>query len=148
MIEKFRYRDGELKILLNSMVTIIDSREQINRHITDYLDKHKLKYISKKLSFGDYACMVPANMELGIYRDVYFDGCIAIERKNSLEELSGNLTRDRARFEAEMIRASNAKLILVVENASYEDIILHRYDTQYDPKSFITTLKHLKSDTN
>ena len=141
MFGNYHYTDGELKTLLKSLTVIIDTREQENYHITEYLDKKKIPYKGQKLDFGDYSFMIPAHPELGIMRAIYFTGSMAIERKNSLEELSGNLTSDRARFEAELIRGAGAKLILMVENSSYSDIVAHRYNTQYEPKSFIATLK-------
>lgn len=141
MIGQYHYTDGELKTLLKSLTVIIDTREQENYHITEYLDKKKIPYKEQKLDFGDYSFMIPANTELGIMRDVYFTNSIVIERKNSLEELSGNLTGDRARFEAELIRSAGSRIILMIENASYADIVGHRYNTQYEPKSFLATLK-------
>lgn len=120
---------------------MIDTREQENGHITTYLDKQKVPYVSRKLEFGDYSFMLPASPALGIVRDTYFAGDIAIERKASLEELSGNLTQDRTRFESELIRASKAKLLLMVENSSYADIVGHKYRTQYEPKAFLAALK-------
>jgi len=138
---QYYYTDTELKQLLRSLVILVDTREQENGHITSYFDKQKIIYISRKLDFGDYSLMLPASPALGIVRDIYFAGGIAIERKASLEELSGNLTQDRARFESELIRGSKAKLLLLIENASYADIVGHKYRTQYEPKAFLAALK-------
>ncbi|WP_211289668.1 hypothetical protein SPSIL_017030 [Sporomusa silvacetica DSM 10669] len=138
---KYHYTDSELKQLLQSMTILVDTREQENGHITSYFDKQKIPYIGRKLDFGDYSFMLPACPALGIVRDTYFVGDIAVERKASLEELSGNLTQDRAQFESELIRASKAKLLLMVENASYADIIGHKYRTKYEPKAFLAALK-------
>jgi ERCC4-type nuclease len=137
----FHYTDNELKTLLKSLTVIVDTREQENSHITNYFEKQNIPYKSRKLDFGDYTFMLPANLELGIVRDIYFTGNIAIERKGSLEELSGNLTNDRARFEAELIRGSRAKLYLMIEDSSYADIVGHKYRTQYEPKAFLAALK-------
>lgn len=137
----YHYTDAELKQLLQSLVILIDTREQENGYIQAYLEKQGIAYAGRKLDFGDYSLMLPASPDMGIVRDIYFTGAIAIERKASLEELSGNLTHDRARFEAELIRASRSKLYLMVENASYADIIGHNYRTQYDPKAFLAALK-------
>jgi hypothetical protein len=130
------------------MVILIDTREQENRHITSYFDKQKISYIGRKLNFGDYSFMLLACPALRINRDIYFDGDIAIERKGSLEELSGNLTQDRARFESELIRANKEKLLLMVENADDSFIVGHKYKTQYDPKAFIATLKTYEARYN
>jgi ERCC4-type nuclease len=141
MIAQYHYTDTELKELLSSLVVLIDTREQQNSHILAYFDKQRISYINRKLEFGDYSFMLPANQAMGIMRDVYFTGSIAIERKASLEELSGNLTQDRQRFEAELIRGAGAKLLLMIEGGSYSDIIGHKYRTQYEPKAFIAALK-------
>ena len=145
---QYHYTDAELKQLLQSMTILIDTREQANNHITAYFDKQRITYHSRKLDFGDYSFILPASPALGISRDVYFVGDIAIERKGSLEELSSNLTHDRARFESELIRASKAKLLLMVENASYGDIVGHKYRTQYEPKAFIAALKTYETRHN
>ena len=145
---KYKYTDAELKQLLQSMTILIDTREQENSHITSYLDKQKIPYTSRKLDFGDYSFMLPACPALGIVRDTYFDGDICVERKASLEELSGNLTQDRARFEAELLRANRARFLLMVEDATYADIIGHRYKTQYEPKSFLASLKTYEARFN
>lgn len=138
---KYQFTDNELKKLLQSIVVLVDTREKRNGHITTYFDKHEIHHKPKKLDYGDYSLMLPSCREMGVFRDIYFTDTIAIERKASLEELSGNLTRDRARFETELIRANACKLFLMVENANYADIVAHRYKTQYEPKSFLASLK-------
>lgn len=139
MINYYRYTDKELKELLKSIVIIADTREQSNDHIIKYFDQKKIPHISKKLDYGDYSCLLPANPELGIIRDTYFN-CY-IERKNSLEEISSNLSSERERFESELLRAKDSRFILMVEESQgYEKIINHKYDTQYNEKSFLATL--------
>lgn len=136
----YKYTNKELKILLRSLIILIDTREQENSHITNYFDKKKITYKNMKLDFGDYSFMLPENKKLGITRDLYFTNVITVERKGSLEELSSNLTRDRKRIENEFLRAKG-KVILLIENASYDDIVNHRYRTQYNSMSFVATLK-------
>jgi ERCC4-type nuclease len=137
----YRYTETEQKKLLMSLIVLIDTREQKNQHIISYLDKKKIEYKSKKLDFGDYSFMLPANEELGIMRDIYFNNQIAVERKSSLTELSNNFSHNRTQFENELIRSDKGKLILLLENSrGYEDMIQHNYRTQYNPKSFLATL--------
>lgn len=139
MVKFYRFSDKELKNLLDSLTIVVDTREQANQHIIKYFNDKKIPYIFKKLDYGDYGCFLPANPELGIMRDTYFD-CF-IERKNSIEELSGNLTQDRQRFESEFIRAKGSRFILMVEeSAGFEKIVNHKYNTQYNEKSFIASL--------
>ena len=137
----YHYTKSELKQLLDSMVILIDTREKKARHIKDYLDQQGVTYKSKKLNFGDYSFMIPANQKLGINRDIYFTDSIAVERKNSLEELSGSLCQRRTQFENELIRSEGSKLILLVEDPQgYQNILKHNYRTKYKPKSFIGSL--------
>jgi len=98
------YTDKEIKELLKSLVILIDTREQENTNIIEFLERKKVSYKTKALNFGDYSFFLPENKELGIQRDLYFDREIVIERKGSLSELAGNLTKDRERFEKELIR--------------------------------------------
>lgn len=139
MVQLYRYTDKELDNIIKSIVILIDSREQENNHIIKYFEQKKINYKSLKLNYGDYSFYIPANKEYGIDRDLYFNNMITIERKGSLEELSGNFTKDRSRIEEEFTR-KKGKMYLMIEGASYEDIVKHRYKTQYEPKSFIATL--------
>lgn len=83
--------------------------------------------------------MIPKNPELNIDRDIFFDKQIIVERKGSLEEISGNLTKDRDRFEKELSLAPKNKVILI-ENASYGDLIEGHYKTEYSQASFWASL--------
>lgn len=66
---------------------------------------------------------------------MYFDKKIIVERKGSLEELSGNLTKERDRLEKELSLSPKTKVI-VIENATYSDMVMGNYKTQYNNKSF------------
>lgn len=136
----YKYTDKEIQGLLDSIIILTDTREQENKHILKYFDSKNINHQPLKLDHGDYTFMIPINKDLGIYRSMYFNNIISIERKANLEELSGNFTKDRARIESEFLR-SKGKIILLIENASYQDIIMGNYNTRYKPKSFIGTLK-------
>lgn len=142
----YRYTDTELKKLLKTMAILCDTREQSNDHITDYLKKKEVPYQSKALSFGDYSAMIPADPDLGIMRPLFFDQSVVIERKGSLEELSGNLTNGRERFKDELTRASKAEFHLLVEGRSFSDIIAHNYTTQFNEKAYMASLLSLQSE--
>ena len=145
---QYRYTKSELEKLLDNIVVLIDTREKKNNHITNYLNRKEISFKKKKLDFGDYSFLVPEYKELGIMKDIYFSGQISVERKNSLEELSGNFTRGRSQFENELIRSqgSGARMILMVEDGQgYEKIINGKYDTDYNNKSFIGTLQAFRA---
>lgn len=139
MTQLFRYTKDEIETLLKTIIVLIDTREQENIHITDYLDKKKIIYKEMKLDHGDYTFYIPKNERLGVARDLYFNNVVTVERKGSLEELSGNFCNGRARIEEEFTR-KKGKMYLMVEGATYEDIVKHNYNTEYNPVSFIATL--------
>lgn len=139
MLKYYKYTDKEKEILLKSMTVLVDTREKKNDHIISYFDKKKIPYKTKALHNGDYSFYIPQNSELNIERDLYFDKDIMIERKQNLEELSGNITQNRSRFEEELSSFSGKKY-LMIENASYSDILTNNYTTNILPKSFLGTL--------
>ena len=121
------------------MIILVDTREKQNTHITESFDKNGIHYKSKALDYGDYSFALPKNEALSIQRDMYFNKRVVIERKASLEEISGNLTKERDRFEKELSLAPKDK-VLLIENANYSDIANGNYNTQYNKKSFLASL--------
>lgn len=127
------YTDTELKQRLKELMVICDTREQVNGHVTSWLDKNHIQHKSRALETGDYSVM------LG---DATFEDEVVVERKANLDEIAGNFTAGRERFEREMIRAKagGIKVFLIVENASWTDIFLHNYRSELKPQSFAATL--------
>ena len=120
---------------------LIKSRDKKNSHILEYFKKQGIAYQVSKLEYGDYSFMIPAT---AAGEDIYFHRDIVIERKASLEELSGNLAQERERFEKEFLKAGNdgCKVYLMVEApGGYSDIIGHRYRTEMAPSAFAASLK-------
>ena len=124
------------------MIILIDSREKENSHILNYMAVNKISVKRKQtLKFGDYS-FIDHNTD---YRNL-----IVIERKNSLDELSLNLTSGkkdhpinrRERFKNEFKRAKEvgAKVVLLIENATQEDIKEHRYRSRLHPNAFLGSL--------
>lgn len=73
-------------------VTVIcDTREQENKHILSYLDI--IKHENKKLDFGDYSFRIA---------DKDFSMQCVVERKANINELWGNISHERERFEKEI----------------------------------------------
>ena len=139
MLDKFKYTDKELDELTRSQVMLVDTREKNNAHLLSAWNKGCVPYKKKALERGDYSFMIPANKELDIPRDLYFDKEIIVERKGSLEEVSGNLTKERDRLEKEFALAPPNK-VLLIENAGYADICTGNYKTEYNKKSFLASL--------
>jgi len=142
----YRYTDTEIKEILKTMVILCDTREQKNNHIKAYFKQRGIQHQDKALNFGDYTAMIPAAPEMGILRPLFFDQSIAIERKGSLEELSGNLTTGRERFRNELTRATGSAFHLMIEGASFSDIINHNYKTNFKETSYLASLLSLQSE--
>lgn len=90
------------------------------------------------LPFGDYSySFVQPN---GLLTPM--GGKFVIERKMSLDELAGCFTHDRERFEREFERSVNAgaKMVLIVENASWENLLAGKYRSRFQPEAFIASL--------
>ena len=130
---------------MKSMGILYDTREQKNDHILDYFKKKNIPVKKRKINQGDYSFYIPKNEKLGIPVDLFFDKEFAIERKNSLEELSGNLTTGRDRFKNELAQHKGS-LLLLIENANYHDIITGNYNTQYGSASFLGSLHSMSTE--
>jgi ERCC4-type nuclease len=130
---KKHYTERELNDLLKQLIVIIDTREQANEHITGYFAKSKVAHVSRKLDTGDYSAMIG---------DLTLEHDVVIERKANIDEIAGNFTIDRNRFENEFLRAKaeGLKVYLIIENCSWADIFLHNYRSKLAPKSLIASL--------
>lgn len=139
MIDKYYYTDKEIDTLCKSIVILVDTREKENSHITDWFDQNKVPWKKKALKNGDYSFLLPTSPGLNIDRDLYFDHEIMVERKRNLDEIAGNFTTYRARFEEELATFQGKKYLLL-ENSSYGDVIKANYRSKLSVKSFIGTL--------
>lgn len=140
-MRRYRFTADQAKDLAKKMVILVDSREKQNSHILDYFKRQKFDCQETKLDYGDYSFMIP---ESAAGEDIFFHRDIVVERKASLEELSGNLAQARERFEKEFLRAGNdgCKIYLMVEDPrGYTGIIGHAYKTQLRPVSYMASLK-------
>ena len=128
-----KYTEAELKEELAKLTILVDTRENVNDHITGYFDEKKIPYKVRKLDQGDYSAT------LGDYTLEYD---VAIERKSGLTELCGNLGQNRTRFENEFTRAKalHIKPFLLIENNTLDDVYLGNYRSQMKPQSLIASL--------
>lgn len=102
------------------MTIQIDSREKAHAitRILDYFDKQKIKHYVSKLYVGDY-------MSLDNPR-------LVIDRKQNLDEICGNVCAQHKRFRAELIRAqeNGIRLIILCEHGhgikSLDDVLFWR----------------------
>lgn len=126
------WTDKDLAEELKKLTIICDTREQ-DRHVEEYLAKKSIPHITRKLDTGDYSC------QLG---EVSFERDIVVERKHNLDEICGNFTAERERFEREFMRAKayGTKVHLIIENASWSDIFLGNYRSKLPSKSLAGSL--------
>lgn len=117
------------------MVYVIDNREQPTKALAkrmEYLQPN----VRETVNAGDYAAktLLPDG--------TWFYLPVAVERKMSLTEIAGNLTRERERFRAEFNRASEhgIRLYILIEQASWEAAYSGAYRSQMKPQSLIASL--------
>lgn len=150
---KIRYTDKEVRAILKQMGILADTREQKWEHIRWALDNAGCPVERGKLGQGDYTAFVPMNAFPGFQNVPGFYSLqdeVVIERKANLDEIAGNFTTGRERFEREFIRAKarDIKVHLLIENASWADIFSHNYHSQLNPKSLEGSLRSWQAKYN
>lgn len=150
---KRRYTDKEVRAILKQMGILADTREQKWEHIRWALDNAECPVERGKLGQGDYTAFVPMNAFPGFQNVPGFYSLqdeVVIERKANLDEIAGNFTTGRERFEREFIRAKarDIKVHLLIENASWADIFSHNYHSQLNPKSLEGSLRSWQAKYN
>ena len=142
---KIRYTEKEERAILKQMGVLADTREQVWDHVKDALEAAGCPVERGKLDQGDYTAFVPMSAFPG-FQDVEgtysLQDEVVVERKANLDEIAGNFTTGRDRFEREFIRAKSKgiKVFLLIENASWADILSHNYRSQLSPKSLMGSL--------
>lgn len=127
------WTEAGLTAELKKLTIIADSREQVNDHLTQWWDRNSIPYVTRKLDIGDYSAQIG---------DMTLEEDIVIERKRNLDEIAGNFSTSRERFEREFLRAkaNGTKVFLIIEDATWEDIYLHNYRSQLSEKSLVASL--------
>ena len=150
---KLRYSDKEKWAILKQMGVLADTREQVWGHVKAALEGAGCPVERGKLDQGDYTAFVPMSAFPG-FQDVEgmysLQDEVVIERKANLDEIAGNFTTGRDRFEREFIRAKSKgiKVYLLIENASWADIFSHNYRSQLNPKSLEGSLRSWQAKYN
>lgn len=132
----------EIENVLGSLTVLIDTREQDTERARRRREAFSVPFDRATLDYGDYTYNAIINGEpLYNTRLRIYPSCV-IERKMDLDELATCFTRERKRFTAEMERAKahGARIILLIENGSWESLINGRYHSRLIPKSFFASL--------
>lgn len=129
---------AEIEGCLEQMTLLVDTREQPTEQFERRMRAAGLPYIRQKLNAGDYSCScpLPDGGELSLAGDV------TIERKMSLDELAMCFGTERKRFTAEFDRAFEAgtKIYLLVEGATWEKILAHKYRSKLNEKALLASI--------
>lgn len=137
----------DIKAVLESARILVDTREQLTRRAERRMRALQLPHKRCALNFCDYTinCTLPDGTDLYDESKTVIPKTAVIERKMSLDELEGCLTRSRDRFEREFTRARAAgvPIYLLVEGATWENIISGNYRSRMHPKSFECSLTAL-----
>lgn len=136
----------EIDSCLESFEILVDKREQPSERATRRYNSFGCPFTKATLNYGDYCYnfKLPNNEKaIDINHTVFAP--VVIERKMSLEELSGCFCQSRERFTNEFERAlkHGAKVYLLTENASWEKLINGKYNTRYHQRAYFASITTL-----
>jgi len=127
--------DAMIGKVISDMVIICDTREQKNSHVIEYLKANGIRYEIAKLESADYSFKLPSYNTLGL------DLSVLVERKNSLDEIIGNLTSNRERFAREFERMHDEQMRhIVIENATWKKVAKGSYRSKMSSNSLTASL--------
>lgn len=124
----------EVKDALESMVCLVDTREQDTPRLRARLKEIGCPWERRKLDFGDYSVKC---------KHIDLSSTLAIERKMDLDELCNCYCKDRGRFQREFERAklAGAKIYLLVEDGSWEYAYSGTYRSRMSPEALVASIQ-------
>lgn len=133
----------EIDDCLKSMQIVVDTREQPSKRAERRYEAFSAPYTRQTLSYGDYTYnfLLPSGKWLYEAQET-IKGHVVIERKQDLVELSQCFCQSRERFEREFERAreNDASIYLLVEDATWENLINGKYATKFNSKAFFASI--------
>ena len=133
----------EQQEVLRSIEILVDTREQPTKRAMKRYERFGCPYCRCTLSYGDYSynatfCRMEQSNDLAA---TVLPACV-VERKMSLDELAACFCKGRSRFtkEFERAREQGARIYLIVENASWENLLNGKYRTKMDAKAFTASV--------
>ena len=128
---------------LGSMEILVDTREQQTKRAEQRYGSFGCPYRRCTLSYGDYACsaVLPGGQEIVDVSKTVKPLC-AVERKMHIDELAQCFCSGRQRFTKEFERAkeNGARIYLLIENGSWDDIVHGIYETRMNPKALLASV--------
>ena len=129
--------------VLNSMEVLVDTREQQTERARKRYERFGCPYTRCTLSYGDYSynAVLPDGRKIYDVTETVAPACV-IERKMSLDELAACFCKGRSRFtkEFERAREQGARIYLIVENASWENLLNGKYRTKMNQSAFAASV--------
>lgn len=134
----------EEKQVLSSFAVLVDSREQQTERAERRYAAFGAEWRRCTLSYGDYTynATLPDGRRIHNEQET-IRPLLAIERKMNLDELAQCFTRSRARFQREFERAreNGSRIILIVEDASWENLLNGKYRSKVHPEAFAASIE-------
>jgi ERCC4-type nuclease len=132
------YTNFEIDRCVESMVLLVDTREQPTKRLKKRLEATGLPYERQKLAVGDYSCKCTLPGE----ESFDFSTKVVIERKMNLDELCMCFGKERPRFEREFERAAEAgtKVYLLVEGDNWEKAYNGKYRSLLKPQALVASI--------
>ncbi len=128
----------EVKFCLNTMTVIVDTREQPTNAYKKRIEDMAVPVIRRKLDYGDYSvmCTLPDSSEYTL------ENSVVVERKMSFDEICNCYCQSRKRFTKEFERAknANAKVYLLIENATWENAYNGDYRSRMSPSALVASM--------
>lgn len=123
---------------MDTFTILVDSREQDTLKYHQRLARFSCPILRTKLDFGDYSAQVtlPSDVTFSLADKV------SVERKMSIDECASCWTTNRDRFkrEFERARAKDAKVYLLIEQASWEKAYHGYYRSQMKPQALVASM--------
>lgn len=136
-------RPPEVEAVLDTMIILHDSREQQTDQARRRYQSFGVPTEKATLDYGDYTynATLPSGEQIYQNSGRIIPTC-AVERKMNLDELAACFTKERKRFAAEMERATaaGARMFLLVENATWENLLNGKYRSRFNAKAFAGSL--------
>lgn len=133
----------EIQQTLDSISILVDTREQDTKRARSRYESFGVPYKRATLAYGDYAynAVLPDGHQIYDPGRTIMPQCV-VERKMSLDELANCFTHSRDRFRREFERAkeAGARVYLVCENASWENLINGKYRSRFNPNAFVASI--------
>lgn len=129
--------------MLESMKILVDRREQPTERSRRRYESFGMPYEYATLSYGDYTYNAKKpNGEWLFDESKTISAPVVVERKMNLDELASCFTHSRDRFKREFERAKehNAKVYLLVEDATWENLLNGKYRSKFNAKAYLASL--------